>query len=86
MQVGEYYCSMFCDSRGVLVLPCPRKCLHIAYDVYCLCKLLVCADVEMNPGPRSDESDSLSAEESTHEMLKQILEGQKVLTSEVAAL
>lgn len=49
----------------------------MAYDVYCMCLLLLCGDVELNPGPDDP---------STRELLEKILLGQTKLTEEVAAL
>lgn len=73
VQVGSDTSSSLSDYRGVMVLPCPRRCLAMAYE--CLvCKLLLCDDVAVNPGPTQAE------------MLKQLLERQPTLLNNIQVL
>ncbi|KAH6941423.1 hypothetical protein HPB50_017929 [Hyalomma asiaticum] len=68
------------DCRGLLVLPCPKRCASIAYGVYCACVLLLGGEVELNPGPTNSGGASIES------MLKELLSGQKKLTADIAAL
>lgn len=74
VQVSYYSASFKSDYRCLLVLPCPRRCASIAYEMYCACLLLLCGDVETNPGPDIEK------------MLQELLVGQTKLVEDVAAL
>ncbi|XP_072142792.1 uncharacterized protein [Dermacentor andersoni] len=61
------------DERGVVVVPCPRTLIALAYECY-VCKLLLCGDVELNPGP------------SNADMLQTLIQGQKAIRDDLAEL
>nr|XP_054926133.1 uncharacterized protein LOC129384598 isoform X2 [Dermacentor andersoni] len=69
----SYVCTIRSDDRFLVLLPCPRTCLGCAYSCYCSCMLLVCGDIEMNPGPTVDE------------MFQRLIEGQKDIRSRLEA-
>ncbi|XP_049524376.1 uncharacterized protein LOC125945976 isoform X2 [Dermacentor silvarum] len=75
-QVGAFTVSTVSirsDVRGIVVLPCPQQCLGIMYDCFLVCKLLICGDVEENPGP-------------TQKMFEELLEGQRAITKELTEI
>lgn len=55
-------------------MPCPQTCFIIAYECYFVCKLLLCGDVEQNPGPTVDE------------MFHELLKGQSDIRAELVSL
>lgn len=74
VQVSVHYSTIKSDYRGLLVLPCPRQCLEIACEVLFACKLLLCGDIKVNPGPN------------TEALLTQLLEEQNKLVTKIATL
>lgn len=67
-------CSYRSDERGVVVVPCPRTLIALAYECYHVCKLLLCGDVELNPGPTNTE------------MLQTLIQGQQAIRDDLAEL
>ncbi|XP_070388876.1 uncharacterized protein [Dermacentor albipictus] len=80
VQVSNCYSTMRSGCRGLLVLPCPLRCASIFHDVYCVCLLLMCGDIELNPCPTDDSGAS------NESMLKELLCGQNKLAADVTAL
>lgn len=72
-QVGSSYCSVRYKNRVLVILPCPRSCLTMAYDCLLLCKLLLCGDIKTNPSSHA-------------ETLKRIFEGRKKIFNSIAEL
>lgn len=70
----SYNSTIRSDDRYMIVLPCPRVCLSIAYDCLISCKLLLCGDVEENPGP------------SVEEMFQSLVSGQQAIREYIASL
>ncbi|XP_037518481.1 uncharacterized protein LOC119395575 [Rhipicephalus sanguineus] len=62
------------DERGVVVVPCPRTLIALAYECFDVCKLLLCGDVELNPGPTNAE------------MLQTLIQGQQAIRDDLAEL
>lgn len=58
----------------LLVLPCPWRCLCITYEYYHACKLLLCGDIECNPGPTVEY------------MFERIIETQKAIQQDISNL
>lgn len=58
----------------LLVLPCPWRCLCITYECYHACKLLLCGDIECNPGPTVEY------------MFERIIETQKAIQQDISNL
>ncbi|XP_077484896.1 uncharacterized protein LOC144094901 [Amblyomma americanum] len=70
----SYNSTIRSDDRFLVVLPRPHLCLSIAYECLNSCKLLVCGDIEENPGPTVDE------------MFESILSGQQAIRADIASL
>ncbi|CAN8005997.1 unnamed protein product [Ixodes pacificus] len=54
VQVRYAHCSVRSSNRFLVILPCPGTCMCIMYDCFLVCRLLLCGDVESNPGPDND--------------------------------
>ncbi|KAM7300259.1 uncharacterized protein ISCGN_020823 [Ixodes scapularis] len=74
IQVGHKTSLFASNTLMLIVVPCPQTCIDIAYDCFYACKLLVCGDVETNPGP------------TTEEMFQQIMNGQSAIHKEITEL
>lgn len=73
VQVSDHH-SICSDDRCLVILLCPRRCVRMCYACFCVCKLLVCGDVEENHGPTVDE------------MFETIINGQKAIGSDIAEI
>lgn len=51
----SYDTSYKSDNRFLFVLPYPRRLILIMNDCFDVCKLLLCGDIEENPGPSVNE-------------------------------
>ncbi|XP_040070218.1 uncharacterized protein LOC120843070 [Ixodes scapularis] len=73
-QVSEGDCMCFkSDNRCIIVLPCPRVFFACALQCRDNLFLLLSGDVELNPGPDT----------TLEKMIKQVLENQKQMSSEI---
>lgn len=67
-------CSMRSDNRFLVVMPCPKVSISIAYGWFSFCELMMCGDVEENPGP------------SVEEMFQSVMDGQQAIRDDSASL
>lgn len=66
--------SVKSSNRFLVVVPGPGTLLHIMYECFLVCELLVCGDVESNPGPDIEST------------LSDITAGQNVVIQAIAEL
>ncbi|KAH9359807.1 hypothetical protein HPB48_015820 [Haemaphysalis longicornis] len=71
LQVSHVYCYRS-DERCLVVVPSIRTLMAIVCDCFQACKLLLCGDIELNPGPTAEE------------MLQSLLAGQQAIRGDLA--
>lgn len=69
--VSHVYCYWIYE-RCLVVVPSPRTLMKIVCDCFHACKLLLCGDTELNPGPTVEE------------MLQSLLAGQQAIRGDLA--
>ncbi|CAN7992876.1 unnamed protein product, partial [Ixodes hexagonus] len=71
LQVSYCTSSFRSNNLALVIVPCPRCLKRCVCDCFLVCWLLLCGDVESNPGP------------ATQEMLQTLLDGQACIQRDI---